>query len=250
MTPKPKAKPLSKRRDASPKSHSRPSTDPNSYVGRHALGAYIVAPTAFPATRVLSYDDDFVAIRDMFPKSSIHLLLLPRDHDKTLQHPFDAFEDADFLARTRAAAAPLVKLVASELRRNYSALPKSSAAREDAMNADPPPPELPAGRDWDKEILVGVHAHPSMSHLHVHVLSRDRVSECMRVRKHYNSFATPFLVPLGDMPLAKDDVRRHPGREGYLERDLLCWRCGRSFGRGFAKFKQHLAEEFEEWKRE
>jgi len=170
--------------------------------------------------------------------------------DKALQHPFDAFEDIEFLARTRTAAAILVKLVASELRRNYSSISKSSAAREAAMQADSPPEVLPEGRDWEKEVLVGVHAHPSMSHLHVHVLSRDRVSECMRHRKHYNSFATPFLVSLEDMPLAKDDVRRHPGREGYLDRDLQCWRCRKNFGRSFAKLKQHLLEEIEEWKRE
>lgn len=227
-----------------------PAKDLNSYFGSDALGAYIAFPTSFPSTRVLSYDDNFVAIRDLYPKSSVHLLLLPRDTTKALQHPFDAFEDADFLARTREAAIPLKKLVASELRRNYSKISKSSTAREAAMNADPPPHTLPKGRDWEKEVLIGVHAHPSMSHLHVHVLSRDHVSECMRHRKHYNSFATPFLVPLEDMPLARDDVRRRPGRQGYLDHDLLCWRCGKNFGRGFAKLKQHLAEEFESWKME
>jgi len=227
-----------------------PAADLNSFLGRDALGAYITSPTSFPTTRVLSYDEEFVSIRDLYPKSSIHLLLLPRDMGKALQHPFDAFEDIEFLARTRTAAAILAKLVASELRRNYSSISKSSAAREAAMQADPPPEVLPEGRDWEKEVLVGVHAHPSMSHLHVHVLSRDRVSECMRHRKHYNSFATPFLVPLEDMPLAKDDARRHPGREGYLDRDLQCWRCGKNFGRSFAKLKQHLLEEIEDWKRE
>lgn len=88
-----------------------------------------------------------------------------------------------------------------------------------------------------------------MNHLHVHVLSRDRVSECMRHRKHYNSFATEFLVPMEDFPLAEEDKRRQPGREGYLERDLKCWRCGREFGRRFRELKGHLEEELETWKR-
>jgi len=85
---------------------------------------------------------------------------------KALQHPFDAFEDADFLARARTAAAILVKLLASELRRNYSSVSKSSAARVTAMQADPPPDVLPDGRDWEKEVLVGVHAHPRYSAIH------------------------------------------------------------------------------------
>ncbi len=98
--------------------------------------------------------------------------------------------------------------------------------------------------------MCGIHAHPSMNHLHIHVLSVDRYSECLRHRKHYNSFATPFFVPIDDFPLAKDDVRRHPGRQGYLDWDFKCWRCGREYGRSFTKLKAHLEEEFEKWSAE
>ena len=89
-----------------------------------------------------------------------------------------------------------------------------------------------------------------MNHLHVHILSVDRHSECMRHRKHYNSFATPFLIDVEDFPLNKHDPRRHAGRERYLERDLVCWRCQRNFRNKFAKLKEHLEEEFEVWKKE
>lgn len=105
------------------------------------------------------------------------------------------------------------------------------------------------GRDWSKEVMSGVHAHPSMNHLHVHVMSVDRYSECLKHRKHYNSFATAFFVPVEDFPLAKDDVRRSAGEQGYLKMDFKCWRCGRVFGNQFAKLKEHLKEEFEEWRR-
>ena len=87
-----------------------------------------------------------------------------------------------------------------------------------------------------------------MNHLHVHVLSKDMVSPCMKHRKHYQTFNTPFFVPLDAFPLAEDDERRHPGHAGYIERKLLCWRCGEDFGNKFAKLKVHLAEEFERWK--
>jgi aprataxin len=89
-----------------------------------------------------------------------------------------------------------------------------------------------------------------MNHLHVHVMSADRYSECMKHRKHYNSFATPFFVELDAFPLAEDDPRRHPERQGYLNSDLKCWRCGEKFGNKFARLKEHLAVEFELWKRE
>lgn len=141
-------------------------------------------------------------------------------------------------------------LVAKELKRTYGRFSALEKAREAALEAGTEGDKVPAGRDWSKDVMSGIHAHPSMNHLHVHVLSRDRYSECMRHRKHYNSFATPFLIDIEDFPLSKGDVRRHPGGEGYLQRDLKCWRCGKNFKNKFKALKDHLEEEFEEWKKE
>ncbi|KAI1950909.1 aprataxin-like protein [Ophidiomyces ophidiicola] len=222
------------------------ATSPHVFQGRDALGTYIKHPESTPG--VVYYNDDFVAITDLYPKSSLHLLLLPRDPSKSRLHPFDAFEDREFLAKVRDETMKLRSLAVSELRRMYGKTSRSEAARLEAMDADPPPNELPPGRDWEKEISCGVHAHPSMNHLHVHVISRDRHSPSLKHKKHYNSFFTPFFVPILDFPLDIDDARRHPGREGYLQRDLECWRCGMSFGNKFTKFKDHLEEEFNTWK--
>ncbi|CEJ58253.1 Putative Histidine triad nucleotide binding protein [Penicillium brasilianum] len=217
--------------------------------GRDGLGAYIAKPESYPSSVVVYHNDDFVAIHDMFPKSSLHLLLLPRDQSKTRLHPFEAFEDAEFLAKVKAEAQRLRKLAAGELRRKYGKDSAQEQARRAALNADPAPDELPPGRDWDREIMCGVHAVPSMNHLHIHVIAVDRYSERLKHRKHYNSFSTPFFVPLNDFPLAADDKRRQPTAEGYLKRDFVCWRCGEPFGNRFAELKKHLGEEFKEWKR-
>jgi aprataxin len=190
-----------------------------------------------------------VVIHDLYPKSSVHILLLPRDSSKYLQHPFDAFEDSVFLSLVRNKVKELVPLAAAELRRKYSRFSAREAARNAALESDDPPEDLPHGRDWASEIVNGVHAHPSMTHLHIHILSKDRVSECMRHKKHYNSFATPFLVPIEDFPLAKHDPRRHPDKEGYLNSDLKCWRCSKNFGKKFKDLKAHLDSELESWKR-
>lgn len=185
----------------------------------------------------------------MFPKSSLHLLLLPRDNTKTHLHPFEAFEDAEFLAKVKFEAQKLRSLAASELRRKYGKHSAQEQARQEALNADPPPDELPLGRDWDKELMCGVHAVPSMNHLHVHVIAVDRYSDRLKHRKHYNSFATPFFVPIDDFPLAQDDPRRHPGRQNYLKENFICWRCGEDFGNRFVELKKHLEKEFIEWKK-
>lgn len=235
---------------ASPSSttKSQPTRD---HHARNALGLYITSPASFPSpARVVSYDENFVTIHDAYPKSSVHLLLIPRDMSKTLLHPFDAFSDLAFLKLVRSQVDGFKKMVASELRRRYGHKSKSDAVRQAALSEQDISRELPDGRDWKASIITGVHAQPSMNHLHVHILSVDRVSECLRHRKHYNSFTTPFFVPIEDFPLDKDDVRRQPSKEGYLEQDLICWRCGKDFGRKFKQLKSHLEEEFENFVQE
>jgi aprataxin len=219
---------------------------------RDGLGLYIANPTSFPPSIIISHNPSFVTIRDAYPKSSIHLLVLPRDPSKTRLHPFEALNGSDptFLTSVRAECSKAKMLAASELRRLFGPSSIQDQARETALSASPPPNTLPAGRDWSAEIMVGVHAVPSMSHLHIHVISVDRHSDSLKHRKHYNSFSTPFFVPLEDFPLAGWDDRRWPGREGYLKRDFTCWRCGRGFGNEFKRLKMHLEEEFEEWKTE
>ncbi|KAI4268406.1 MAG: hypothetical protein L6R38_007856 [Xanthoria sp. 2 TBL-2021] len=250
---------LSPSKKSSKQHHSPPNPRAppalTTFSGRAGLGAYTAAPESFPTSRVISYDDDFVTINDLYPKSSIHLLLLPRRPDKQLLPPFEALQDPEFLSSIQQEVKKLRLLVAKELQRRFGKYSAKERERENAMekalNAteDFDESTLPSGRDWSKDVISGVHTHPSMAHLHIHVLSRDRHSECMRHRKHYNSFATDFLVDVEEFPLTAADAKRRR-KAGFLNDDLLCWRCGRNFGNKFAKLKHHLEGEFEEWKAE
>lgn len=216
------------------------------------LGAYLTNPGSFPSSQVIYHNDDFVLINDLFPKATVHTLLLPRSKKFSLMHPFDAMEDQGFREKVVAEAAAARQLVAKELQRRLGPHSRSDARREAVLNGDAGPDpsgSLPAGRDWLAEIRVGFHAQPSMSHLHVHIFSRDMHSDRLKHRKHYNSFNTPFLVPLEDFPLADEDERR--GRKsGWLSGGMRCWRCGRVWEKSFVGLKEHLDEEFEDWKRQ
>lgn len=164
----------------------------------------------------------------------------------------------------RREISALKRLVAAELKRKFGTFSALERRREEVLGRNEDrrlagdlqeeaekaeEEDVPEGRDWSQDVMAGVHAGPSMNHLHVHVVSRDFVSDRMRHRKHYNSFHTPFFIDLDDFPLAKNDPRRHPGREGYLAQELKCWRCGKDFGNRFRQLKAHLEEEFEEWKK-
>ncbi|KAL9580844.1 MAG: hypothetical protein Q9212_004253 [Teloschistes hypoglaucus] len=237
--------------------HSVPHALPalTTFTGRAGLGAYIHAPESFPGSRVIRYDENFVVTNDLYPKSSIHLLLLPRHPEKQFLHPYEALQETEFLSTIQEEVRKLKLLVAKELQRCFSKFSSKDQEREEAIeNALEAGKELdeaslPPGRDWSKEVIAGIHSHPSMSHLHIHILSVDRHNQCMRHRKHYNSFNTPFLVGVEEFPMKKEDMRRR-FKEKFLREDLVCWRCGRNFGNKFARLKEHLEEEFEEWKKE
>lgn len=221
----------------------------NPFKGRGALLEYIQHPSRFP-NEVLRVTPHTVLIRDLYPKATVHLLLLPRSPAHYDLHPHDAFADPEFLATVRAEAASAADLAAAELERKLGRYSASTKARNEALDAGHYE-GAPKGRDYRREIRVGIHAHPSMSHLHVHVFSRDMHSECVKHRKHYNSFNTPFLVPLEVYPLGEEDELRSVAfQNGNLSAPFVCWRCGRGFGNRFSELKRHLEEEFLEWRAE
>ncbi|EDU48478.1 DcpS-C multi-domain protein [Pyrenophora tritici-repentis] len=226
---------------------------------RDGLIVYIEKPEANPEGRVVEYDDDFVVINDKYPKAIVHLLFLPRKPAYYNQHPLSALStDPAFLAQVRTRAERLKLLAASELRRQYgdtsiSDHPYQSALEEMMSAPEPPSPEeqtarLPPGRDWTKDIVIGVHTHPSMNHLHIHIFSRDMQSPWMKHKKHYLSFNSSFLVKLDEFPLEESSPRYHPS--SWTSWDMKCWRCGENYKNKFAALKKHLDEEFEEWKKE
>ncbi|RZC42251.1 DcpS C and/or HIT domain containing protein [Asbolus verrucosus] len=44
------------------------------------------------------------------------------------------------------------------------------------------------------EFKIGYHAEPSMSRLHLHVISDDMVSDFLKTKKHWNSFTSEFFL--------------------------------------------------------
>jgi aprataxin len=174
-------------------------------------------------------------------------------------HPLTLLStNPSFFAEVRKRVDRLKILAASELRRKFGQHSASDAPYQSALEAmmrlpDPPPADqrealLPPGRDWLAEIKAGAHTHPSMHHMHIHIISNDMHSPCLKHKKHYLSFNTSFLVPMEDFPLEEGSKRFHPGN--WPNWDMVCWRCGKNFANKFAALKKHLDDEFEEWKKE
>lgn len=54
-------------------------------------------------------------------------------------------------------------------------------------------------KDEKLPIKAGFHAVPSMQRLHMHIISTDMVSPCLKTKLHWNSFTTEFFRPYADV---------------------------------------------------
>lgn len=179
--------------------------------GREGLGQYIVIPETFSGHAIVRYTDKFVVVRDLYPKGDIHLLIMPRDPKISTLIPQDALEDPVFLEECKEELKVVRHMVGEELRRRYGQYSAQEQLRIAAMASEDPPEELPPGRDWEKDIIEGVHSRPSMKHLHIHVVSGDMTGASMKDRDAYNKFRTNELISLQDFPLAREDIRTPQG---------------------------------------
>eukprot|EP00741_Cyanophora_paradoxa_P000104 tig00000057_g100.t1 len=92
--------------------------------------------------------------------------------------------------------------------------------------------------------LIGFHASPSLDQVHMHVISSDLESDCVKDKKHWNSFTTEFLVPPEELIALleqKGAVQYDKDRyEALLKKDLACNRCGKAL-RNMPELKAHIA---------
>lgn len=88
-----------------------------------------------------------------------------------------------------------------------------------------------------------------MATLHIHIISEDNYSPHLKTKKHYNSFNTEFFVRLDEFPLDEGHIAlTSQGQAKLIKGDMTCWRCGKNIGNKFKQLKEHLDEEYKEWR--
>lgn len=104
-----------------------------------------------------------VVIKDKYPKAKYHFLVLPREDISSIFN----------------------------LTREH--LPILDELRLLATNA------IEISGEKEKHFNIGFHAIPSMTRLHLHVISRDFNSPCLKTKKHWNSFNTKLFLDYDDL---------------------------------------------------
>lgn len=144
---------------------------------------------------VVEEDDLTVTIKDKYPKAQYHFLVMPKES----------------IAST------------SNLRSGHIPLLKHMQQRGE---------ELAARSSSLLEFRYGYHAVPSMSQLHMHVISQDFNSPSLKTKKHWNSFTTEYFVDSHALiKMLQDDGKVQFDTSKYLEilkKDLRCHVCNKS----------------------
>ncbi|XP_018350301.1 PREDICTED: aprataxin [Trachymyrmex septentrionalis] len=151
-------------------------------------------------------DDKIVVIKDKYPKAQFHYLILPKEDILNIWRVKK--EHQDLLTYMYDVACDLIK------------------------------------DQTDHEFFIGYHAMPSMQRLHLHVISTDFNSPCLKTKYHWNSFTTPFF-------LHSQDVCRQLRIDGkikkispqlctdYLNTKLKCHKCSAQ-PKNMPYLKRHL----------
>ncbi|XP_021015468.1 aprataxin isoform X2 [Mus caroli] len=72
---------------------------------------------------------------------------------------------------------------------------------------------------------LGYHAIPSMSHVHLHVISQDFDSPCLKNKKHWNSFNTEYFLESQAVIKMVQETGRVTVKDGTCELLKLPLRC-------------------------
>ncbi|XP_033614999.1 aprataxin isoform X4 [Fukomys damarensis] len=89
---------------------------------------------------------------------------------------------------------------------------------------------------------LGYHAIPSMSHVHLHVISQDFDSPCLKNKKHWNSFNTEYFLESQAVIQMVQEAGRVTVREGtseLLKLPLHCHECQQLLP-SIPQLKEHL----------
>lgn len=93
------------------------------------------------------------------------------------------------------------------------------------------------------EFKAGFHAIPSLKLIHLHIISQDFISPCLKTKKHWNSFNTPFFVPckdvmkqLGELGKVTFDKKTYEDME---DQELTCPKTGKKF-KSMPSLKKYL----------
>ncbi|KAF7664001.1 hypothetical protein LDENG_00193660 [Lucifuga dentata] len=156
-------------------------------------------------------DQRVVVIKDKYPKARYHWLILPWQSIPSLKALRE--EHCDLLRHMQQVADQMVQKCSDS---------------------------------GSLHFRTGYHAIPSMSHVHLHVISQDFDSPCLKNKKHWNSFTTDYFIESQDVIQMLETNGRVTVKEGtseLLKLPLRCHVCHKELPT-IPALKEHLKSHF------
>jgi diadenosine tetraphosphate (Ap4A) HIT family hydrolase len=172
------------------------------YGWKDALLEYIDHPDRdHVVAATVARDETSVTIVDKYAKSSAHFLIVPLQRVQCI--PL-ALEPRAHLALLRALLARARALVRDRGGIVFAADDAEGGSIDAASRAacgetgEGGAGAAAAAPTAERQYRIGLHATPSLSQLHVHVITQDFDSPCLKKKLHWNSFASACVprVPL------------------------------------------------------
>ncbi|KAI4499324.1 hypothetical protein M0802_005584 [Mischocyttarus mexicanus] len=165
-------------------------------------------------TLKINETDRIVVIKDKYPKAKFHYLVLPKENISTIWKIEKSHENLLYHMDD----------VAEELTKKHP----------------------------EHKFLIGYHSMPSMQRMHLHVISNDFNSPCLRTKQHWNSFTTPFFMHSKELckQLKENGELKKISfttSKQYLNTELKCHRCPIK-PKNMAELKKHLISHVSEKK--
>ncbi|XP_045696888.1 aprataxin isoform X3 [Phyllostomus hastatus] len=158
-------------------------------------------------------DEQVVVIKDKYPKARHHWLVLPWASISSLKAV--TREHLELLKHMHAVGEKVIADVAGSSKLRFR---------------------------------LGYHAIPSMSHVHLHVISQDFDSPCLKNKKHWNSFNTEYFLESQAVIAMVQEAGRVTVRDGMpelLKLPLRCHECQQLLP-SIPQLKEHLRKHWPE----
>ncbi|KAL0822460.1 hypothetical protein ABMA28_004522 [Loxostege sticticalis] len=110
---------------------------------------------------IVKQTKNVVVIRDKYPKAKVHYLMIPTDSINSIYK----------LNSEHVSLLEEFNELFEEIKSEHSNI----------------------------NLIAGFHAVPSMQRMHMHVISNDMISPCLKTKVHWNSFTTKFFIPYKDI---------------------------------------------------
>lgn len=144
------------------------------------FGSFLSLEASMNDEKIQVYKNEkYICIKDKYPKAKVHFLLIPHG-DKMPK---------------------LLRLA------DLISLPKSVDILKEMKFLSDQLIEKNVPNDLKSKTLCGFHAIQSMQPLHMHIITTDFESECLKNKKHWNSFTTQYFIKIEDLIKCLEDEK-------------------------------------------